>query len=60
MIGNPPYQDKTIGDNGTYAPPIYDKFMDISYELADKVELIHPARFYLMQEVRQKLGIKDA
>jgi len=45
VIGNPPYQDKTIGDNGTYAPPIYDKFMDISYELADKVELIHPARF---------------
>ena len=45
IIGNPPYQDTTIGDNITYAPPIYNKFMDESYKLADRVELIHPARF---------------
>lgn len=44
-IGNPPYQDNTIGDNETYAPPVYDKFMDAAYEIADCVELIHPARF---------------
>ena len=44
-IGNPPYQDNTIGDNETYAPPVYDKFMDAAYTVADKVELIHPARF---------------
>jgi hypothetical protein len=44
-IGNPPYQDNTIGDNDTYAPPVYDKFMDAAYTVADKVELIHPARF---------------
>ena len=43
-IGNPPYQDNTIGDNDTYAPPVYDKFMDAAYKVADKVELIHPAR----------------
>lgn len=45
VIGNPPYQDNTLGDNATYAPPIYHKFMEASYTVADKVELIHPARF---------------
>ncbi|MEH6939713.1 Eco57I restriction-modification methylase domain-containing protein [Bacillus sp. JJ664] len=45
IIGNPPYQDETIGDNKTYAPPIYHKFLEESYEIADKVEMIHPARF---------------
>ena len=45
VIGNPPYQDETLGDNKDYAPPVYDKFMDSAYEVADKVELIHPARF---------------
>ncbi len=44
-IGNPPYQDNTSGENETYAPPVYDKFMDAAYNIADKVELIHPARF---------------
>lgn len=45
VIGNPPYQNNTIGENDTYAPPIYDKFLDAAYEIADKVEMIHPARF---------------
>ena len=45
VIGNPPYQDNTLGENETFAPPIYNAFMDASYEVADKVELIHPARF---------------
>lgn len=45
VIGNPPYQDNTLGDNDTYAPPVYNKFMDEAYMVADKVELIHPARF---------------
>lgn len=45
IIGNPPYQDETIGDNDTYAPPVYNKFMDASYKIGSKVELIHPARF---------------
>ncbi len=45
VIGNPPYQDKTIGDNKTYSPPIYNYFLDSSYNLADKVIMIHPARF---------------
>ena len=44
-IGNPPYMDQTLGLNDTYAPPVYDKFMDSAYSIADKVELIHPARF---------------
>ena len=45
IIGNPPYQDETLGDNKGFAPPIYDKFMDAAYAVANKVELIHPARF---------------
>ena len=44
-IGNPPYQDSTIGDNDTFAPPVYDKFLDAAYDVADNVEMIHPARF---------------
>lgn len=45
VIGNPPYQDNSVGENDTYAPPVYDKFMDAAYGIADKVEMIHPARF---------------
>lgn len=44
-IGNPPYQDETLGDNKGFAPPVYNKFMDAAYSVANKVELIHPARF---------------
>ena len=44
-IGNPPYQDETVGEQKTFAPPIYDKFIDEAYKIADCVELIHPARF---------------
>lgn len=25
-IGNPPYQDETLGDNKGFAPPVYHKF----------------------------------
>ena len=32
VIGNPPYQDETLGDNKGYAPPVYNKFLDASYE----------------------------
>ena len=45
IIGNPPYQDETLGDNKGYAPPIYHLFLDESYRIGEKVELIHPARF---------------
>lgn len=44
VIGNPPYQDESIG-NSTSAPPIYDQFMDAAYKVGNKVELITPARF---------------
>ena len=45
-IGNPPYQDDNQGDgNKTYAAPVYNVFMDGTYMVADKVELITPARF---------------
>ena len=45
VIGNPPYQDNTLGENGTFAPPVYHLFMEAAYSVSDKVELIHPARF---------------
>lgn len=45
IIGNPPYQEETLGDNKGYAPPIYHKFLENAYEIADVVEMIHPARF---------------
>ena len=50
VIGNPPYQEEQISENAdgslkNYAPPVYDKFMDAAFEVSEKVELIHPARF---------------
>lgn len=44
-IGNPPYQDETLGDNKGFAPPIYHHFLERSYQVAGAAELIHPARF---------------
>ncbi|MGO5413938.1 Eco57I restriction-modification methylase domain-containing protein [Slackia isoflavoniconvertens] len=43
IIGNPPYQEQTEG-NGR-SNPIYPAFMDESYALAERVELITPGRF---------------
>ena len=47
IIGNPPYNEdfNNSGDNNTFAAPIYNKFIDGAYEIGDRVELIHPARF---------------
>lgn len=42
IIGNPPYDKDT---QGTSDNPIYNIFMDSSYELAEKVMFITPARF---------------
>lgn len=46
-VGNPPYNEEFggTGDNETFASPVYHTFMDAAYKVADKVELIHPARF---------------
>lgn len=42
VIGNPPYNENSID---TSDKPIYNDFMDASFDVAEKVELIHPARF---------------
>lgn len=42
VIGNPPYQEST---ENTSDNPVYNIFMDAAYKVADKVELITPARF---------------
>ena len=44
-VGNPPYQNKIRGDNKTFATPVYNRFMEATYQIADKVSLITPARF---------------
>lgn len=44
IVGNPPYQEEI---EGTSATQIYPYFMDLAYEIADKVCLITPARFLM-------------
>lgn len=47
VIGNPPYNEDfgNSGDNGNYAKPVYNIFMDAVNQISNNVELIHPARF---------------
>ena len=45
IIGNPPYQEETVGEQESMQPPVYHYFIDEAYKLSDIVELIHPARF---------------
>lgn len=45
VVGNPPYQDETIGDNKTYAPPVYNLFLDNTFKISNATIMIHPARF---------------
>lgn len=47
VIGNPPYNEDfgNSGDNGKFVKPVYNDFIDATYSVADRVELIHPARF---------------
>lgn len=42
VIGNPPYQEDM---KDTSDAPVYNLFMDAAYNVAEKVELITPARF---------------
>ena len=42
-IGNPPYQGEN--DKNGRQPPVYHEFMEATYEVANCVELITPARF---------------
>lgn len=44
VIGNPPYQQESNGANANDTP-IYHYFYDAVFEIADKAELISPARF---------------
>ncbi len=45
VIGNPPYQDETVGEQKTFAPPVYNAYLDQAFQIAEIVEMIHPARF---------------
>lgn len=46
-IGNPAYQAAVdeSSDNKTFSAPVYNYFLDEAFKVADKVEMIHPARF---------------
>lgn len=46
-IGNPPYQEEVNknSENKTYAPPLYHTMLDAAQGIADRVEMITPARF---------------
>ena len=52
VIGNPPYQQEKE-DNGRQ-PPVYDKFMESTYQVSDRVLLITPARFLFNAGQTQK------
>lgn len=43
-IGNPPYQEEATGANANDTP-IYHYFYDAAFSVADRTELITPARF---------------
>lgn len=45
VIGNPPYQDESVGEQKKYAPPVYHYFLEEAYKVGRCVEMIHPARF---------------
>lgn len=42
VIGNPPYQEST---ENTSDKPVYHLFMDVSFDISEKVSFITPARF---------------
>lgn len=44
VIGNPPYQEM-VSEGNNQSKPVYNDFMDAAYSVADKTELITPARF---------------
>lgn len=48
VVGNPPYQEKTLGDaNGAQAKPIYQLYVEGAYILSKRfVSIITPARWY--------------
>lgn len=47
VIGNPPYNEnfENSGENGKFAKPVYNQFMDAVNGVAKKAVLVHPARF---------------
>lgn len=45
IIGNPPYQGESVGEQKNYGKPVYHYFIDEAYKVGNIIELIHPARF---------------
>lgn len=55
-IGNPPYQES---QEATSDKPVYNHFIDAAYDIADKVELITPARFLQCRKDTKNMESKD-
>ena len=55
IVGNPPYQDRR---EGTSDNPIYHLFMDLAYQLSEKVVCNPCDNFFSMQGKHQMNGIR--
>lgn len=53
VIGNPPYQEKNVGNNNQ-ATPIYNYFYDLAKKIGTEYSLISPARFLSNQGATPK------
>lgn len=53
VVGNPPYQDKNVGNNNQ-ATPIYNYFYDLAEKIGNEYSLISPARFLSNQGATPK------
>lgn len=53
VVGNPPYQDKNVGNNNQ-AVPIYNYFYDLAKITGNEYSLISPARFLSNQGATPK------
>ena len=61
IVGNPPYQgDVEDSENKTFMPSVYNLFIDMAYEISERVELIHPARFLFNAGQTPKAWKKNA
>ena len=57
VIGNPPYNEdfENSGDNGNFAKPVYNYFMDATYEIKSNLFTRHVS--FSMRAVLLKHGI---
>lgn len=59
VIGNPPYNEdfENSGDNGNFAKPVYNYFMDATYEVQKKWNSSTQPASFSMPAARPKHGM---